>query len=59
MDTVISQKSEDLIFTFECDLSEIINNFLKYKALCQKCKHDEYFAKCELYCVMGMLLLTP
>ena len=37
----------------------MINNFLKYKALCQKCKHDEYFAKFELHWVMGMLLLTP
>ena len=37
----------------------MINNFLKYKALCQKCKHDEYFAKFELHWVMGVLLVTP
>jgi len=36
----------------------MFNNFLKYKALCQKCKLDQYFAKFELHLVIGVLLLT-
>ena len=39
-------------------LSEIINNFFKYKALFQTSEHDQYCAKFESHQVTAVLLLA-